>query len=677
MDIDFAIEVDNINNNKTQQEIANTIMNHAQTYSSTQSLYILEENKEYRKFTLPLQTYREWIKQEELTKQINFIKPHGSYNNEYKGVWTEHYVCSRSGTKQVRNDRIQGGNSQKIRQVQKESKKVGCLCEIRIYYKPSIFSYDIVIVHYQYNHNGHIPGSRADVQYLKKSEETIAEIKKFARQGLSHSAIRQLMKAPEETIERYFTSKDIVPNRDDLLTYEDIYNVIYKEIHSKYRYHDNDTISVLHWAKILQKNRENINNLNDPILSCFQMHNEKQKFLLGFHTPWQYKMYQKYHELIHIDSTHNTNSKKYFLFTILIRHPHSGHGVPLAWLISESCNSQTIETWLFMLKNDGWAKPTAVMLDNDDAEINAICSVFPQSKIFLCWWHLKRAWRLWISKKIKAESHDSLFNDMDQLLSIDNENKVDVSISQFEKWWQNTLVVQYFAAEYIKKKEMWIKCYRHNYVHGINTNNYIESYHRKIKHVYLLVHINRRIDFLVNELAVNILKDYHEEITRYELNIGRMGSHRRTWRKFEINSANIDNDSIFRLHESMFIIKSTQSECDYIVERYDDDFVCNCEAYLKNPTPCKHIFAISRKYNIELLEQITYFPLDYEIQLDNVDNVDINQNELLENVNKSIDQHMERLISLYQKSNLDNIPLNEKKNIIKKLDEISTIFLFN
>ncbi|CAG8818400.1 10788_t:CDS:1, partial [Gigaspora rosea] len=61
-----------------------------------------------------------------------------------------------------------------------------------------------------------------------------------------------------------------------------------------------------------------------------------------------------------------------------------------------------------------------------------------------------------------------------------------------------------------------------------------------------------------------------------------MGSHRRTWRKFEINSANIDNVSIFLLHKSMFIIKSTQSEYDYIVKCYDDDFACNCEVYLKN-----------------------------------------------------------------------------------------------
>ncbi|CAG8824889.1 16077_t:CDS:2, partial [Gigaspora rosea] len=92
---------------------------------------------------------------------------------------------------------------------------------------------------------------------------------------------------------------------------------------------------------------------------------------------------------------------------------------------------QTIETWLHMLKNDGWTEPTAVMLDNDDAEINDIHS--------------------WISKKIQAESQDSLFNDMDQLLSIDDENKVDISISQFEQRWQNILVVQYFAAEYKKK----------------------------------------------------------------------------------------------------------------------------------------------------------------------------------------------------------------------------------
>jgi hypothetical protein len=96
---------------------------------------------------------------------------------------------------------------------------------------------------------------------------------------------------------RYFTSKDIVPNRDELLTYEDIYNIMYKEIHQKYRHDNNDAISILHWVDILKKNREDPNNLNSPILSHFQMCNDEQTFQLGFHTPWQFKLYQNHHEV--------------------------------------------------------------------------------------------------------------------------------------------------------------------------------------------------------------------------------------------------------------------------------------------------------------------------------------------------------------------------------------------
>ncbi|CAG8784192.1 3250_t:CDS:1, partial [Racocetra fulgida] len=167
-------------------------------------------------------------------------------------------------------------------------------------------------------------------------------------------------------------------------------------------------------------------------------------------------------------------------------------------------------------------------------------------------------------------------------------------------------------------------------------------------------------------LVVNVLRDYREETIKYELNVGRMGSHHRTWRKFEINSTSVNDNSIFRLHESIFIIKSDQSKYDYIVEHYNDYFACNCEAYIKNTTLCKHIFAVSRKYNIELLEQITYLPLDYEEQLESVD---VDQSEILEKVNNSINQQIERLISLYQKSNLDDKPLDGRKNIIKKLEE--------
>ncbi|CAG8650208.1 18474_t:CDS:2, partial [Racocetra fulgida] len=66
------------------------------------------------------------------------------------------------------------------------------------------------------------------------------------------------------------------------------------------------------------------------------------------------------------------------------------------------------------------------------------------------------------------------------------------------------------------------------------------------------------------------------------------------------------------------------------------------------------------------LKKITYLPLDDEEQLDIVE---ADQSEILKNVNTSINQQIEYLISLYQKSNLDDIPLDRRKNIIKKLEE--------
>ncbi|CAG8799456.1 15694_t:CDS:2 [Cetraspora pellucida] len=262
---------------ETQQELANIVINYTQTCANQFSLYILEERESFCKFTLLLNTYCSWMKKEKTTKNINFLKFREIYKNK-NGVWSEYYTCSQAGTKQIHTNYIEGG---------------------------------VVVVNYWHKHNSYIPGNRADIQYLKKSEKIIARIKKFACQGLSLSFIRQLMKAPEE---------DVVPNRDELFTYEDIYNVIYKEIHLKYHYDNLDVINVQQWVKVLSENQMNLNNLNDPILS------------------------------------------------------------------------EAIKVWLNALKNDRWVNLVNVMLDNDDAEINAIHKVFTSANVFLCWWHIKCAW---------------------------------------------------------------------------------------------------------------------------------------------------------------------------------------------------------------------------------------------------------------------------------------------
>ncbi|CAG8562483.1 1202_t:CDS:1, partial [Cetraspora pellucida] len=72
------------------------------------------------------------------------------------------------------------------------------------------------------------------------------------------------------------------------------------------------------------------------------------------------------------------------------------------------------------------------------------------------------------------------------------------------------------------------------------------------------------------------------------MGIGKMGPHQKIMRRFEINSTSIDESSIFRLDESTFIIRSTEGEGDYIIQKTRDDkltLICNCEAYLRNLEP--------------------------------------------------------------------------------------------
>ncbi|CAG8763144.1 24991_t:CDS:1, partial [Racocetra persica] len=109
-------------NDELRAELANMLINHARTHSSMQSLYVLEEKEGYRRFTLPLSSYRSWIVEEEKSKSINFVKKYGTYKNK-NGSWSEYYLCSRVGSKQIRNNRVEGGVSQKKRRIQKESKK--------------------------------------------------------------------------------------------------------------------------------------------------------------------------------------------------------------------------------------------------------------------------------------------------------------------------------------------------------------------------------------------------------------------------------------------------------------------------------------------------------------------------------------------------------------------------
>ena len=67
-------------------------------------------------------------------------------------------------------------------------------------------------------------------------------------------------------------------------------------------------------------------------------------------------------------------------------------GIPVAWMLSSSGTEAAIEFFLKFVKT---ASPTVIpaiiMSDHYKAQMNAIRTVYPDSKLLLCWWHMLRA----------------------------------------------------------------------------------------------------------------------------------------------------------------------------------------------------------------------------------------------------------------------------------------------
>ncbi|RIB07402.1 hypothetical protein C2G38_2147588 [Gigaspora rosea] len=88
--------------------------------------------------------------------------------------------------------------------------------------------------------------------------------------------------------------------------------------------------------------------------SClFERHNKENNlvFIFAFQMEEQRKL-TKLVSVLCLDGTHGMNHHGYHLFTIVMRHPITGSGYPIAFLISEFKRSLTLRRWLEFLKHE-------------------------------------------------------------------------------------------------------------------------------------------------------------------------------------------------------------------------------------------------------------------------------------------------------------------------------------
>ena len=118
-----------------------------------------------------------------------------------------------------------------------------------------------------------------------------------------------------------------------------------------------------------------------------------------------------------IDATHNTNNMGFELY--VLHAEVYGTGFPLSYLFlenngkcKEGIRTGVIQKFLTIFENQG-LRPKFFLSDKDYAQINAIRFTWPQCKIQLCKWHVKRAITSRLSSNKSTRS--SGFNPLSEL----------------------------------------------------------------------------------------------------------------------------------------------------------------------------------------------------------------------------------------------------------------------
>ena len=207
------------------------------------------------------------------------------------------------------------------------------------------------------------------------------------------------------------------------------------------------------------------------------------------------------------------------------------NGVPVAYIITSSSKQPDLEPWmealakkLASLQRD-WA-PNAFITDCAQAEIGGLQSVWPGVKVFLCLWHVRRAWLKQTIAKIKDHAiragvlkglgrimYDTKCPEGDAMgpWAIRQLNALRDSFPIVSNFWA------YFDRQWANKTHMWVVGHRNLPYAGQDTNAAIESYHSNLKATLRAskgrAH-GRRLDWVIYELTEQILSHYWYQAMR-------------------------------------------------------------------------------------------------------------------------------------------------------------------
>jgi hypothetical protein len=445
------------------------------------------------------------------------------------------------------------------------------------------------------------PLSIQDWKFQPQSKSTYQFIDQQISLNVSPTKIAQTMKQPMSNEDRDDTDNTKL-TKANLISRNLIRLRALKKRKSQ-RYHEDDATSVYLMAEAMKIEDPNKVIIYKPLgQNCVvgpaevnNLPDANKLFMFGFQTKAQRELMIKENTILIIDETHGTNQYGYRLLTCLIRDDNNS-GWPVAHLITSRSDADTLQYFFKSLKEKcPEMTVNCVITDDDGALINAVKLGFEESEIkhILCKWHLHKSWKGKLRELVSKELSEEMYLGLILISETKNLDEFKNLSDAFMKKYVHLApkFCQYFHKEYLISEERikkWASCYR-NFYHGhVNTTGHVESFHNRLKTVYLKRKPNKRIDDLIQILLGIENEDYWRRKRRSTFGVNLSVNERHS-KGLKIP------DSFVTIEDKQCIVKSSSTDgSNYIVTKIKDhcfDDFCFFKCTVSScHNLCSHLF---------------------------------------------------------------------------------------
>ncbi len=218
---------------------------------------------------------------------------------------------------------------------------------------------------------------------------------------------------------------------------------------------------------------------------------------------------------------------------------------------------------------------------SDDAEqfYTAWVRVFgPGPHKLLCSWHVDRAWRgnlkLITSTETQAEVYHILRVLLEETDTLQFETLLQNALDYFNNSETTSNFGTYFSRTYAGRKTEWATCYRK--AAFVNTNMYVEAFHRVLKYQYLMGKVNKRVDKVIHDLLKFARDKAFERLVKLEK--GKITERTQIIAKRHLASKQLDTKLVSECTDVSWKVQSSSGKQEYYVTREDG---CTTDCFLR------------------------------------------------------------------------------------------------